>query len=52
MFGKDRFKDVIRKHAKSSASLILDAVIGSVDRFQQSHQKTDDVTLVVIKIEK
>jgi sigma-B regulation protein RsbU (phosphoserine phosphatase) len=51
MFGKERFNDVIRKHAKSSANLILDTVINSLDSFQQSHQKTDDVTLVVIKIE-
>jgi sigma-B regulation protein RsbU (phosphoserine phosphatase) len=50
MFGKERFEDIIRKHVHESADLILDAVISSLDSFQQSHQKTDDVTLVVIKV--
>jgi len=52
MFGKDRFKNVIREHANESASRIIDAVLGGLDDFQQSRQKEDDVTLVVIKIEK
>ena len=51
MFGKDRFKAIIRKHAHESAKVILDNTIGSLDEFEQSHQRTDDVTLVVIKIE-
>jgi sigma-B regulation protein RsbU (phosphoserine phosphatase) len=51
MFGKERFKNVIRKHANSSANQILDTIISSLDDFQQSHQKTDDVTLVVIKVD-
>jgi sigma-B regulation protein RsbU (phosphoserine phosphatase) len=50
MFGKDRYKNVIRKYAHESAGLILDTVISCLDDFQQSHQKTDDVTLVVIKV--
>lgn len=51
MFGKDRFKNVIREHANESATRILDIVLSCLDDFQQSRQKEDDVTLVVIKIE-
>ncbi len=51
MFGKDRFKAVIRKHANESAKAILDTTIVALDDFEQSGHKSDDVTLVVIKIE-
>jgi sigma-B regulation protein RsbU (phosphoserine phosphatase) len=51
MFGKERFKNAIRKHANESAKRILDTVFIHLDDFQQSHQKSDDVTLVVVKIE-
>ena len=51
MFGKSRFKDIIREHAERPAKDIIDAVIEAVDRFCQPLEKTDDVTLVVAKIE-
>ena len=50
MFGKERFKDVIRQHADQSARDIIQAVIKQVDNFRYPLDKTDDVTLVVVKI--
>jgi sigma-B regulation protein RsbU (phosphoserine phosphatase) len=50
MFGKERFKDVIRRHADQPAGKIIQAVITQVDNFRYGLDKTDDVTLVVVKI--
>lgn len=50
MFGKERFKDVIRDNAGRPANEIIQAVIKQVDRFRLSLEKADDVTLVVTKI--
>ncbi len=50
MFGKERFKDIIRNTAGRSARDILQAVIKEVDSFCHPLEKTDDVTLVVTKI--
>jgi sigma-B regulation protein RsbU (phosphoserine phosphatase) len=50
MFGKDRFKNVVREHSDKSAKQILSAVMGEIDGFSQAHEKADDVTLVVVKV--
>jgi sigma-B regulation protein RsbU (phosphoserine phosphatase) len=50
MFGKARFKDIIRENAVRSAKNIIQAVIKEVDRFCHPLEKADDVTLVVSKI--
>ena len=50
MFGKKRFRDLIRQHADQPAKDIVQAVIQAVDRFCHPLEKTDDVTLVIIKI--
>jgi sigma-B regulation protein RsbU (phosphoserine phosphatase) len=50
MFGKERFKDVIRQHADQPARDIIQAVIEQVDNFRHPLEKTDDLTLVVVKI--
>jgi sigma-B regulation protein RsbU (phosphoserine phosphatase) len=50
MFGKERFKDIIRHNAGLPAKDIIQAVIKEVDRFCHPLEKTDDVTLVVSKI--
>jgi sigma-B regulation protein RsbU (phosphoserine phosphatase) len=50
-FGKGRFKDVIQTHAAESAAEILTEVINAVDGFAGNSEKSDDVTLVIIKIE-
>jgi sigma-B regulation protein RsbU (phosphoserine phosphatase) len=50
MFGKDRFKNIVREHSGKSANQILSAVMGAIDNFSQAHEKADDVTLVVVKV--
>jgi sigma-B regulation protein RsbU (phosphoserine phosphatase) len=50
MFGKERFKNIIRQNANRPAKEIIQAVIEAVDRFCHPLLKTDDVTLVVAKI--
>ena len=51
MFGKKRFKDLIRAHAHKPAQEILQAVITGLDDFSRPLEKEDDVTLVVIKVD-
>ena len=50
MFGKKRYRDIIRAHAQMPAKEILMAVIADLDKFCHPFQKEDDVTLVVIKV--
>jgi sigma-B regulation protein RsbU (phosphoserine phosphatase) len=50
MFGKERFKDIIRENADRPAKDIIQGVIEAVDRFCHPLEKADDVTLVVTKI--
>jgi phosphoserine phosphatase RsbU/P len=51
MFGKKRFRDVVRSQARQPAAGILQAVIAALDDFCHPLAKEDDVTLVVVKIE-
>ena len=51
MFGKKRFRDLIRAHAGEPAKDILQSVITGLDEFRHPLEKEDDVTLVVIKVE-
>ena len=50
MFGKERFKDIIRKNADRPAKDIIQEVINQVDSFRLPLGRTDDLTLVVTKI--
>jgi sigma-B regulation protein RsbU (phosphoserine phosphatase) len=50
MFGKERFKAIIRENADQPAKDITQAVIKQVDSFCHPLQKADDLTLVVTKI--
>jgi sigma-B regulation protein RsbU (phosphoserine phosphatase) len=50
-FGRDRFRDIIRRHAAGSAQDMVTAVFDEVGRFCRGMPYHDDVTLVVIKIE-
>jgi sigma-B regulation protein RsbU (phosphoserine phosphatase) len=50
MFGKERFKDIIRQHAEQPAREIIQTTITAVDRFCHPQAKMDDMTLVVTKI--
>jgi sigma-B regulation protein RsbU (phosphoserine phosphatase) len=49
MFGKERLREVIRKHKKDSAENICQAIIQSVLEFTLPHPQDDDITVVVIK---
>ena len=50
MFGKEKFKDVIRENAGRPARDIIQAVIKQVDSFRAPLEKSDDITLVITKI--
>ena len=50
MFGKNRFKEIIRRYADQSAATILDHVYRAVHSFTEGLKPQDDITLVVLKI--
>ena len=51
MFGKKRFRDVIRSNAKENATNILGAVYDELDNFTSGRTSDDDITLVVAKVD-
>jgi phosphoserine phosphatase RsbU/P len=50
MFGKKRFKDIIRQNAGAGADEILNAVYNEISQFTQGQKTEDDITLVVVKV--
>ncbi|NNK95538.1 MAG: SpoIIE family protein phosphatase, partial [Desulfobacterales bacterium] len=50
MFGKSRFKAIIRRHAAESAETILNHVFHEHTAFCRGLLPEDDITLVVIKL--
>ena len=50
MFGKERFRNVIRQHAQENADSLLDAVYGALYKFTQGGKSEDDITLVIVKV--
>lgn len=51
MFGRRRFREIIRHNAHLGSSAIIDAIYSEIDTFSKGLKKEDDITLVVIKIE-
>jgi sigma-B regulation protein RsbU (phosphoserine phosphatase) len=49
MYGKNRLRKVIRRHARADAETILDAVFREHAEFTRGAQTLDDVTLVILK---
>ncbi len=49
MFGKDRFKQLVREFADRPAGEIVAAVLETVTAFRSPIKQEDDITLVVIK---
>ncbi len=49
MYGKDRFREVLRKNAGKTSQEIVDAVVDAVQDFVQPLRPEDDLTLVVIR---
>ena len=47
--GQERFKQSLLRHARQSASAILESVIRDVFDFRSSAPQQDDLTLVVLK---
>jgi sigma-B regulation protein RsbU (phosphoserine phosphatase) len=52
LFGKDRFKETIRTHHQDGAEQIVSSVFDDLDSFACNGNKPDDVTLVIVKVEK
>jgi sigma-B regulation protein RsbU (phosphoserine phosphatase) len=51
MFGKERFRNIIRKNSHAAAGDILNAVYHELNQFTRGQRSEDDITLVVIKID-
>jgi sigma-B regulation protein RsbU (phosphoserine phosphatase) len=51
MFGKERVRKVLRRHAGQPAAMIRDRLVADLDAFTRGAELTDDVTLVVIKLD-
>jgi sigma-B regulation protein RsbU (phosphoserine phosphatase) len=52
MFGKQRFREVVRRHAEGTATQILNAVFDALEQFTLGQKSADDITLVVVKVER
>jgi sigma-B regulation protein RsbU (phosphoserine phosphatase) len=52
MFGKEALHRIIQRHAHKSAAEIQETILSELRRFQQNLMPADDITLVVIKVEK
>jgi sigma-B regulation protein RsbU (phosphoserine phosphatase) len=50
MFGKDRFREIIRQNADAAASVILNAVYDELNQFSKGLKAEDDITLVIVKV--
>jgi sigma-B regulation protein RsbU (phosphoserine phosphatase) len=51
MFGKKRFRAVVRRNAAGTAGQIVSAVLDELHHFTQGRKTADDITLVVVKVE-
>jgi sigma-B regulation protein RsbU (phosphoserine phosphatase) len=50
MFGKERFREIIRRNAHAGARVILNAVYDELHQFAKGLKAEDDITLVIIKV--
>ena len=51
MFGKARFRNIIRENAHAAAGDILNAVYSELNQYTRGQRSEDDITLVVVKID-
>jgi sigma-B regulation protein RsbU (phosphoserine phosphatase) len=49
MFGKERFREIVRRIHSRTAQELVEAITDAVDGFRQDEPRQDDITLVVIK---
>ena len=52
MFGKDALMEIIRNKKSRSARQIVDTVTAALERFRGDEAPEDDITLVVIKVDR
>ena len=52
MFGKDRVKEIIRNNISATAKEIIAAITDALNKFRGSKQPEDDITMVVIKVQR
>ena len=50
MFGKKALMEIIRKNQTASARQIVDTVTETLERFRGDEAPEDDITLVVIRV--
>ena len=50
MFGKERFREIIRRDANHGARDILNAVYDELNEFTKGLKAEDDITLVIVKV--
>ncbi len=51
MFGKERFRNIIRQNAGAGSADILNAVYSELNQFTRGRKSEDDITLVIIKVD-
>ena len=51
MFGRERTREILRRHAGLSAGSIRDRLVAALKRFSGGVAFADDVTLVVLKLD-
>ena len=51
LFGRERFKEIIRRNASQDAEEVLKAIVESVEKFRGEASQHDDITLVVLKFQ-
>ena len=52
MFGKDRVKEIIQNNISATAKEIIAAITDALNKFRGSKQPEDDITMVVIKVQR
>ena len=51
MYGKERFRNIIRENVHLPANEMIDAVYSDLRNFASGVKPADDITLVIIKLE-
>jgi sigma-B regulation protein RsbU (phosphoserine phosphatase) len=51
MFGKERFRNIIKQNATAGSGDILNAVYSELNLFTRGQKSEDDITLVIIKVD-
>jgi sigma-B regulation protein RsbU (phosphoserine phosphatase) len=50
MFGQERLADILCAHRDHSADQIAHAILTEVSRFQGTHDRFDDETIIVLRV--